>query len=429
VAAAACTGASGEASRRTPGSFDASSAPTRWPIKHVIFIIKENRSFDNIFGRFPGVDGAHRANDHGKWRPLTRGYDQRTPHDLPHDYQTAIASWDGGLMDGFNVSPPADLYAFTSMRPRQAPNYWSWARNYVLADDFFASAQGPSFPNHMYSIAAQSGGAFENPVQDEHLLRKARLAGYAKAWGCDSVQGAYVPVRDSEHKIVKVPPCFDFKTEGDLLTEKDIPWASYSADRHQVGYMWNAYDAISHIRQNPEVWQKHFFGVDHLVEDIGANRLPPVTWVTPRFALSEHPEYNFCWGENWTTTIVNAVMRSDMWKDTAIFVTWDDWGGFYDHVPPPQVDDMGFGIRVPLLLISPYAKQGYVWHSPGEFSTVLRFIEDNWGLSQLTHRDREAASLADAFDFTQAPRAPEPLPLRRDCVGSVFKPPPPEAYA
>ena len=113
-------------------------------------------------------------------------------------------------------------------------------------------------------------------------------------------------------------------------------------------------------------------------------------------------------------------MQSDHWKDTAIFVTWDDYGGFYDHVPPPQVDDFGFGIRVPMLVLSPYAVDGEVSHELGEFSSVLRFIEDNWGLTKLTHRDREATPMMSAFDFTQAPRAPEPLPMRDDCKGPVY---------
>jgi phospholipase C len=118
-----------------------------------------------------------------------------------------------------------------------------------------------------------------------------------------------------------------------------------------------------------------------------------------------------------------------MWKDTAIFVTWDDYGGFYDHVPPARVDRFGFGIRVPMLILSPYAKQGFVDHTLGEFSSVLRFIEDNWGLSQLTHRDQQARNLTEAFDFTQSPRSPDPLPLRTDCEGPIWSPPPPDPPA
>ena len=174
------------------------------------------------------------------------------------------------------------------------------------------------------------------------------------------------------------------------------------------------------------MWERYIRPVDNLIRDIRADRLPAVTWVTPRFELSEHPEYSFCHGENWTTRVVNAIMRSPMWEHTAIFITWDEWGGFYDHVPPVGVDPFGFGIRVPLLTISPYAKRGHVDHRLGEFSSILRFIEDNWGLSRLTHRDRRANNLSYNFDFSGEPRPPLPLPLRTDCEGPIWSPPPPQ---
>ena len=399
-----------------PARIDATSFTTRWPIKHVVFIIKENRTFDNLFGRFPGADGATTGMDQGTTRPLTQAPD-RIPVDIVHCYQCALQAWNGGNMDGF----ASDRYAYTQFGPSDLPAYWHWAKRFVLGDNFFASAQGPSFPNHLYTIAAQSGGAHDNPIQDlERLAERHRTTGLFKAWGCDSVEQAYVPVEDREGKEVKVPPCFDFMTEGDLLLRARIPWAYYSATNMQNGYLWSAYDAVRHIRQDTQLWQSHIFPVDGLVQDVRDGRLPPVSWVTPRFELSEHPEYSFCWGQNWTTRVVNSIMASPMWRDTAIFITWDDYGGFYDHVPPPQVDRFGFGIRVPLLLISPYAKAGYVDHSLGEFSSVLRFIEDNWGLSQLTHRDRGAGNLSEAFDFSQAPRKPDPQPMRTDCPGPQF---------
>ncbi|MGH8939091.1 MAG: alkaline phosphatase family protein, partial [Actinomycetes bacterium] len=311
--------------------------------------------------------------------------------------------------------------AYTQFQPGDLPNYWMWASSFVVGDNFFASAQGPSFPNHLYTIAAQSGGTHENVYQDIDKLRERhRDTGLFKAWGCDSMEDAFAVVVDSEGIEKKVPPCFDFLTEGDLLTQAQIPWAYYAATQYQNGYLWSAYDAVRHIRQDTQLWQSHVFPVDGLVQHIRDDRLPPVTWVTPRFELSEHPEYSFCWGQNWTTRLVNTIMSSPMWKDTAIFITWDDYGGFYYHVPPPQVDRFGFGIRVPLLLISPYAKAGYVDHTLGEFSSVLRFIEDNWGLSQLTHRDRDARNLSEAFDFSQEPRKPDPQPVRTDCPGAQF---------
>jgi phospholipase C len=401
-----------------PRAFDASRLRTEFPIKHVVFLIKENRTFDNLFGTFPGADGTSMGMDDGVPRPLVRGTDQRTNEDLPHCYNCALAAWDGGKMDGFNQSASADRWAYTQLHKGQLPNYWHWARGNVLFDNFFASAQGPSFPNHLYSIAAQSGGAHDNP------RRTPALTHGSNTFGCDAPPLQKVEVFDSEGHSKWVRPCFDFETEGDLLNRAHIPWAYYAATETQKGYIWSAYSAIRRYREHPEHWQRHMFPVDDVIRDIRADRLPPVTWITPRFELSDHPEYNFCYGENWTTKVINAIMESPMWKDTAIFLTWDDYGGFYDHVPPPQVDDFGFGIRVPMIVISPYAKDGKVSHELGEFSSVLRFIEDNWGLTQLTHRDRRATPMLSAFDFRQDPRPPDPLPLRTDCEGPIWKPPP-----
>jgi phospholipase C len=391
----------------------AGSFPTRWPIKHVVFLIKENRTFDNLFGTFPGANGAATANDSSTIRPLTRGTDGRLPGDIPHCYTCALRAWDNGRMDGFDQGGLTTKWAFTRLDRDQLPNYWHWARRFVLADNFFASAQGPSFPNHLYSIAAQSGGAVDNP---------RRHGFFSNTFGCDAPSQQVVQVFDSEGRTRYVPPCFDFETEGDLLNAAEIPWAYYAATEMQRGYIWSAYSAIRRYREHPKRWERHIFSVDDVIQDIQKDALPPVTWITPRFQLSEHPETSFCYGENWTTKVINAIMRSDMWGDTAIFLTWDDYGGFYDHVPPPQVDRFGFGFRVPLLVISPYAKKGRIDHRLGEFSSVLRFIEDNWGLSQLTRRDRRAHNLTYDFDFSGAPRAPDPLPHRTDCQGRIWPP-------
>jgi phospholipase C len=397
-----------------PEVVDAAAFPTRWPIKHVIFLIKENRTFDNLFGAFPGADGARFGMDHGVRRPLVKGTDGRTYDDIPHCYPCALAAWNGGAMDGFNQGESADRWAYTQLHRDQLPNYWHWARGNVLFDNFFASAHGPSFPNHLYSIAAQSGGAHDNP------RRIPGVTHGSNTFGCDAPDTQLVEVVDSEGITKKVAPCFDFLTEGDLLNRAGIPWSYYAASEEQKGYIWSAYSAIRRYRENPERWQRHMQPVDRVVKDIGRGLLPPVTWITPRFEVSEHPEYNFCHGENWSTEVISAVMESPMWQDTAIFLTWDDYGGFYDHVPPPQTDDFGFGIRVPMIVISPYAKEGKVSGELGEFSSVLRFIEDNWGLSKLTHRDRQATPMLSAFDFTQDPRPPDPLPRREDCVGVPF---------
>jgi phospholipase C len=412
------------ASSPLPPPADATSFHTRTPIKHVVILMMENRSYDNIFGRFPRANGAVVGDDHGTMRPLTPSPLQRA-HDLPHCYPCAVAAVDGGKMDGFNQSDWADRFAYTQFRRPQVRAYWNWAERYALSDNFFASATGPSFPNHLYSIAAQSGGALDNPVQTNAALHEQEQQGLAKSWGCDIAEpGAYVEVVDSEGSLVKVNPCFDFPTEGDLLRHADIPWAYYSATDTQTGYIWSSYNAIARYRNNRKLWDTYMRPVDDVIRDVKADRLPPVTWISPRFALSEHPEYNFCYGQNWSISLIDAIMNSPMWKDTAIFLTWDDFGGFYDHVAPIRLDRFGLGVRVPMLTISPYAKRGYVDSRLGEFSSVLRFVEDNFGLTQLTRRDRIANDMSYDFDFARAPTPPDPQPLRTDCTGPIWAPPP-----
>jgi phospholipase C len=381
---------------------------TLWPIEHVVFLVKENRTFDHMFGTFPGVDGVTVGRDDGRRRPLEGGTDGSIGgSDIPHCYPCSLEAWNHGEMDGFNQDATSDTWAYTQLRRSQLPNYWRWAEEFVLADNFFSSAQGPSFPNHLYSIAAQSGGAHDNPRRGPGIRD-------SNTFGCDAPPEQTVEIVDPEGHVKEVRPCFDFLTEGDLLTEAGLDWGYYAAEPDQEGYIWSAYAAVRHIRETGQ-WREHVHAVDRLIPDIRADRLPPVTWISPRFEFSEHPQASFCAGENWSTRVINAIMTSPMWDDTAIFLTWDDYGGFYDHVPPPQVDDFGFGIRVPMLVISPYAKRGYIDSRTGEFSSVLRFIEDNWGLSQLTRRDRDARNMSYDFDFIQRPRRPHPLPLRRDC--------------
>jgi phospholipase C len=399
-------------------SKDANPAP-RWPIDHVVFIIKENRSFDQYFGLFPGANGTTTARQGARVIDLKQGIPQRLPHDLLHDYPTALRSWNQGRMNGFGWDKWSRRYAFSEARPGDIPNYWHWAKAFVLGDNFFASAQGPSFPNHLFSIAAQSAGTHNNPGPGKEPRPPPR----DKSWGCDARPSSRVGVVDPEGGTTFVPPCFDIRTEGDRLDRAGLQWASYAAPPHHLGYLWSAYSAIRHIRETGE-WKRRVHDVHHLVQDIQANKLPSVTWVTPPFQLSEHPDFNQCWGENWTTRVVNAIMGSPIWPRTAIFLTWDEWGGFYDHVPPRQVDAFGFGFRVPLLVISPYARQGYVDHRRAEFSSVLRFIEDNWDVLPLTHRDRRAQNLSYDFDFNKPPSPPDPLPLRTDCRGKPSDLPP-----
>ena len=368
--------------------------------------MQENRSFDHMFGTFPGADGVSVGWDHGTRRPLTHGTAQRIP-DLPHCWLCAKASYDHGKMDGFNQSDPADQYAYTQLWKEDEPNYWAWASHYVLADHFFSAERGPSYANHLFMISGQSAGAHDNPSR-----AKVRNS---LTWGCDSPPQEKVRVVTPDG-VKWVPPCFDIPTIQDRLDEGGVPWSYYAATSTQAGYIWSAFSSIEPVFKGP-AWGEHVLPVDQVTRDVGAGSLAPVTFITPRFQLSGHPGSNFCYAENWATKVIDTIMRSPDWDSTAIFMTWDEWGGFYDHVPPPTIDGFGLGFRVPMILLSPYARQGVVDHKTGEFDSMLRFVEDNWGLDPLTARDAHAPTLLHDFDFSQTPTNPDPLPLRTDCRG------------
>jgi phospholipase C len=379
---------------------------TQWPIKRVIYVMLENRSFDNLFGRFPGVESSRVGNLFGREIPLTVS-PEYLPGDLPHDRAAHLNDWDGGKQDGFGGGIWGDPWAYTVHDEHQLPNYWLWGKEFAISDHFFSSAAGPSYPNHFYFIAGQSGGAIDNP---ENIgTRRTADGGSFKSWGCDAIgDGVFVFTKDQHGNLTKHGTCFSFKTLGEQLSEIGVDWTFYSATPGQPGYFWNAYNGIHDVFHDTEYWKAHVRPVDGILKDIEAGVLPSVSWVTPRFQLSDHPPYSSAWAHNWITDIVNRVMASDMWEHTTIFVTWDEWGGLYDHVAPPQVDDIGLGFRVPLLTIGPYVRRGVIDDVIGEFSTPLRFISDNWGLDPLTPRIAKTHNFEHVFDFTKPPRQPVP---------------------
>jgi len=371
-------------------------------IKHVVFIVKENRTFDNYFGTFPGADGATTGTiSTGQVIPLGHCPD-KTPRDISHAWQAAITAIDGGKMDKFDViqggNSNGDYLAYTQLYEGDIPNYFAYARNFVLGDRMFSSLTGPSFPNHLYTVGAQSAGAINNPSS-------------AGVWGCDSPDTATVQVMDSKGTTTRVFPCFDFKTLTDSLDAAGLSWKYYAPRKGESGYIWSALDAVKHIRQT-SIWDQNVLHDSQFAADAANGNLPNVSWLVTG-AASEHPPDSSCLGENWTVNQLNALMQGPQWYSTAVFITWDDFGGFYDHVPPPKVDNFGFGPRVPLLVISPYAKKGLISHTVYEFSSLLKFVETRYGLDPLTDRDAQANDLLDSFDFDQDPLPPVILQTRR----------------
>jgi phospholipase C len=431
------------------------------PIEHFIFIVQENHSFDNYFGTFPGANGipAGTALADYPGGPLTNQpfllHEETVPHDLDHGWLTAKVVWGNGAMDGFLwgeynegtkyygkgipvptpnpalvklqkkrtasqrqakvngeiLSPhgfaddededapdveeqnealrATDAVPSSSPNPKDRPkwvidtlgywdntiipNYWEYARKFTLCDAFFSSLTGPSVPNHLYIVSAQSGGL----VNDESI-GKTKLARYS------------------------------FPSIIELLGQGNVTWKYYSGTIPTLENIWKP---LPGFRAYAESIDKNFKLDSHLertsefYKDLKAGTLPQVCWLTPTPALSEHPPSNIPEGMWYVTDLVNAVMESSYWKNCAIIIMWDDYGGFYDHVPPVQTDEYGFGIRVPALVISPYSNRGVV-HTQYDLTSPLKLIETKFGLPPLTARDAMSNTMLECFDFTQTPLPP-----------------------
>jgi phospholipase C len=398
-----------------PPPSDAVVSAFRSKIQHIVYILKENRSFDNYFGTFPGADGATSGYiSTGEQVELGQTPD-RTPRDPGHTWQDAHTAIHGGLMDQFDLvqggNVDNDLLSMTQLLDSDIPNYWSYAEHFALGDRMFGSILAESFPNHLYAVASQSAGVIGNPG--------------ALMWGCDAPPRTAVEVLDTAGNVSQVYPCFEFPTLADRLETAGVPWRFYAPVAGQPGYIWSALDAIGHIRNGP-LWQTRVMPDQQFLDDAAAGTLPAVSWLIPDFAVSDHPTRQIagltgtistCVGENWTVEHINAIMQGLDWPTTVIVLTWDDFGGFYDHVPPPTVDFYGLGIRVPLIVISPYVREGIVSHTVYEPASVLQLIETRYKLKPLTNRDVIANSLLDMFDFSQSPAPPLILPTR-DCPDS-----------
>ncbi len=503
-----------------PWAASAAPAPTpkpvSMPLKHFVYIIQENISFDHYFGTYPGANGIPKgvkfAYQPGQAASVAPFHLSQTklPHDLNHSWQATHVSADGGKMDGFlwGEWPQALAYYWKGTLPQidpedivpvsgalvqaegtsggkktgkprrrakraiaefdkdndgtldaaelapllltvpgadhdaqtvlerfdadhnslldqqeltkffrrhqpkggageavaagqlptqhlsappaglppawvkntvsyydwhEIPNYWDYARRFTLCDNFFSSLAGPSEPNHLYTVAAQSGGLVNNPAPNIN--------------GQDGV--------------------FTFPTMAELLEHSGVSWKYYDEKPNPHKHsLWNPMPGFRSFQKSPAL-MAHLVGLDQFYADVKSGTLPEVCWIVPTFADSEHPPADSARGMRHVAELVNALMQSSAWKDTAIIVTWDDYGGFYDHVLPPQIDKYGYGPRVPTLILSPYAKPGYISHTRFDFTSPLKLIETKYGLPPLTTRDAAANDMRDCFDFKQKPLPPD----------------------
>jgi phospholipase C len=363
------------------------------PIQHIVVIMQENRSFDNFFNGFPGAESANTGMNGTTIVPLTP-VNLNDPRDLPHNHTDWWQDWDNGAMDGFGHAGSTLAYSYVPSSQIQA--YWTLAQEYTLADQMFQSNSGPSFTAHDYMVAGQSDQADENPSSSYQ-------------WGCDAPPGTTVPlVGPAGTDLPGVYPCFDYQTMADLLDAAGISWRYYAPpDGNSI---WSAYEAIRHIFTGQDWTNNVIAPQTQVLTDIANGKLAQVTWICPDYAHSDHPGSGSNEGPDWVASIVNAIGASPFWKSTAIFISWDDWGGWYDHVAPQQIDSMGPGFRVPLIVVSPYAKRGYVSHQVYETASLLTYMERIFNLPSLGTRDATTNNLTDCFDYSQSPAAYALLP-------------------
>ncbi len=384
---------------RTASSMAASAAQPRYPIDHIVIIVRENHSFDNLFGTFPGATGATTARlSSGSLMRLSRTPDH-TLLDIDHSGGSAAFAVNGGRMNRFNLVPGAiqngrDI-ANSQYRQQDIASYWKYASTFTLDDHFFSTIMGPSFPNHLATIAASSRNAVDNPYGQLY-----------HAWGCDSGPYALVSAMDPKTgRSYEEKPCFNMLTMADTFQRYNVSWKYYATGQYQSGYIWSSFDAIKHIRYS-NLWKTNVQSNTQFVRDVRTGHLPQVSWITPSEQLSDHPPYSICMGQGWVDQQINAVMQSKYWRSTLIVLTWDDFGGFYDHVVPPTRDHISLGPRVPTILISPHARPHYVDHHTMDFTSILKFIEQDFRLPALTTRDRIAPTLVTSLNFKQADLPP-----------------------
>lgn len=350
------------------GSFVPPASPpaSNTPVEHVIVVMKENHAFDNYFGTFPGAEGIPPKvllPDGSGGTVAPHWINSTSTNDLPHHRAAMLEAWDNGSNDRFAVvaaqwGPGRAFEAMGYYDERQIPFYWGLARNFTLADHYFQPMFGPTIPNRLFSFAGTNAGLETNVVE------------FSK---------------------------FDGLTIFDQLQAKGVSWRYY----HEPSSLHAPLPLYFRtLASNPEAVRR-MIPLSRLLPDVRVGDFAQVTFVDPSDSstISEHPAQNVSLGESWTKTLVSAIMSSGRWSTTAIFLTWDESGGYYDHLSPPQVDEWGYGFRVPLLVISPFARRGWIDRDVMDHTSILKFIADNWGLPYLTNRQALAGNLMVAFLF------------------------------
>jgi phospholipase C len=412
-------------------------------IQHIVFIVQENHSFDNYFGTYPGANGfppgllvqsnpnetssaayaPYLLNDStpvylvgDELPPGVSDPDQLQastsnpylPHHLTSEasplltnaWAAAHVAYDNGKMDGFINAQGGSPQTMGYYDRSDIPYYWDYADHYVLADNFFSSMLGPTLPNHLY-IASGASGPVNITGTYSWLVNNTIVGDLGGSYPYDSLK-------------------LSWATLAQELTMKNVTWSWYSGDPNPTSP--SAFDVLpmfTYFQQNPSQLTEHVKSTQYFSSDIKAGKFPAVSWVMPGswapptypsgcvgIETSEHPPARSDCGMDYVSYLVNTIMQSSYWNSTAIVLAWDDWGGFYDNVAPPQVDKFGLGFRVPAIIISPWAKPHYIDNTQYELASVLKFAETVFNLPALGSRDSSTNNMMSMFDFTQTPNPP-----------------------
>jgi phospholipase C len=424
------------------------SMKTAAVIQHIVVIFQENRTPDNLFqdpvliknGADIAQSGVNSAHQTITLSPIDLGTAGANPqnYDLIHAHSAFVSMYDGGKMDGADLIPcyPADNCPpkahpnpqFMYVNPADVQPYFALAERYTFGDRMFQTNQGPSFPAHQFILSGTSA-----PTATSDLFASENMSGGSIA-GCIATAGTTVKLIDALGvESSSQYPCFEHPTLTDLLDAKGVSWRYYAPS---PGSIWTAPDAIEHICQQQTIngvltctgpdWTGNVvIPQSQVLQDIANSQLAQVSWVIPDGAQSDHAgsNNNDGSGPSWVASIVNEIGKSPYWANTAILITWDDWGGWYDHVPPKIVNDgitwgsgYIYGFRVPLIVVSPYAKAAYISHATHDFGSILKFTETTFDLPSLGYADAAADDLSDCFDLTQRPITFQEIPALFDAA-------------
>ncbi len=422
------------------------SLTTAAVIQHIVVIFQENRTPDNLFqdpvliknGADIAQSGVNSAHQTITLSPIDLGTAGSNPqnYDLSHAHSAFVSMYDGGKMDGADLIPcspaancPPNAHPnpqFMYVNPADVQPYFALAEQYTFGDRMFQTNQGPSFPAHQFILSGTSA-----PTATSDLFASENMSGGSIA-GCIATAGTTVKlITPLGVESSSQYPCFEHTTLTDLLNGKGVSWRYYAPS---AGSIWTAPDAIEHMCQQQTIngiltctgpdWVGNvIIPQSQVLQDIANGQLAQVSWVIPDGAQSDHAQSNNGSGPAWVAAIVNEIGNSQYWPNTAIIITWDDWGGWYDHVAPKVVNDgvswgsgYVYGFRVPLIVVSPYAKAAYISHSTHDFGSILKFIETTFSLLSLGYADATADDLSDCFNLTHTPITFQKIPAALDAA-------------